>query len=258
MESPRRVIVILGAGGTLGAAISRQLAGEPRTDLVLSDLSPEALQPTLDGVGASAGQGSAGQGSDGRVTAMPADVSDFAQVEAVVKHAVDLFGRLDVLISNAGILSPNGRIHNLATQDWERAFRVNVLGPVHGIRAAVPVMRAQKSGSVILTASVAGMTAWSHSGPYCVTKAGVVQLAKVAAVEYARDGIRVNCVCPGTFLSAMHAGLPATAIDAIAAKHPLGLGAAADLVGAYSYLASDAARWTTGSAIVVDGGYAAP
>jgi 3-oxoacyl-[acyl-carrier protein] reductase len=80
----------------------------------------------------------------------------------------------------------------------------------------------------------------------------------VAAVEYARDGIRVNCVCPGTFLSAIHADLPAEAIDAIGAKHPLGLGAADDLVGAYSYLAGDASRWTTGSALVVDGGYSAP
>jgi 3-oxoacyl-[acyl-carrier protein] reductase len=91
-----------------------------------------------------------------------------------------------------------------------------------------------------------------------VTKAGVIELAKVAAVEYARDNIRVNCVCPGTFLSAMHEGLAPEAIDAIGAKHPLGLGSASDLVGAYSYLASDAARWTTGSAVVVDGGYAAP
>ena len=86
----------------------------------------------------------------------------------------------------------------------------------------------------------------------------MIQLAKVAAVEYARDGIRVNCVCPGTFRSGIHDDLPPEAIDTIAAKHPLGLGAADDLVGAYSYLASDASRWTTGSAIVVDGGYAAP
>ena len=86
----------------------------------------------------------------------------------------------------------------------------------------------------------------------------MIQLAKVAAVEYARDGIRVNCVCPGTFLSGIHADLPTEAIDTIAAKHPLGLGSAADLVGAYAYLASDAARWTTGAAIVVDGGYSAP
>jgi 3-oxoacyl-[acyl-carrier protein] reductase len=187
-----------------------------------------------------------------------ADVSDFSQVDAVVKRAVERFGRLDVLVSNAGVLSPNGRIHNLSTEDWERAFRVNVLGAVNGIKAAVGVMRPQKSGSIVLTASVSGMTAWSHAAPYCATKAAVIQLAKVAAVEYARDGIRVNCVCPGSFESAIHADLPQEALDTIAARHPLGFGSADDLVGAYSYLASDASKWTTGSALVVDGGYSAP
>jgi 3-oxoacyl-[acyl-carrier protein] reductase len=215
---------------------------------VLSDVSAAALEVTVKGL----------PEPRGAVETLPADVSEIADVEAVVALAVERFGRLDVLVSNAGVLAPNGRIHNLATDDWERAFRVNVMGAVNGIRAAVPVMRAQHSGSIILTASVAGLTAWSHAAPYCATKAAVIQLAKVAAVEYARDGIRVNCVCPGTFLSGIHEGLPAEAIDAIAAKHPLGLGEAADLAGAYSYLAGDASRWTTGSAIVVDGGYAAP
>jgi len=239
MSEHRRVVAITGAGGTLGAALTQQFSGEPGTDLVVSDIAP------LPDVG-------------GDVESMVADVSEFAPVEAVVARAVERFGRLDVLISNAGVLSPNGRIHNLTTEDWERAFRVNVLGAVHGIKAAVPVMRAQQSGSIILTASVSGLTAWSHAAPYCATKAAVIQLAKVAAVEYARDGIRVNCVCPGTFESGIHAELPPQALDAIAAKHPLGLGTAADLMGAYSYLAGDASRWTTGSAIVVDGGYAAP
>jgi 3-oxoacyl-[acyl-carrier protein] reductase len=243
-----RIVVITGAGGTLGAALSAQFAGEPDTDVVLSDVSAPALEATVNGL-------PAGRGA---VETLPADVGEIADVEAVVALAVERFGRIDVLISNAGVLAPNGRIHNLATEDWERALRVNVLGAVNGIRAAVPVMRAQRSGSIILTASVAGLTAWSHAAPYCATKAAVIQLAKVAAVEYARDGIRVNCVCPGTFLSGIHADLPPEAIDAIAVKHPLGLGAAADLVGAYSYLASDASRWTTGSAMVVDGGYSAP
>lgn len=243
-----RVVVITGAGGSLGAALSRTFVTEPGTDVVLSDVSEQSLDATLARLPEQRG------GVETRI----ADVADPAQVDAVVALAVERFGRLDVLVSNAGVLSPNGRIHNLAIEDWERAFRVNVLGAVNGIRAAVPVMRAQQSGSIVLTASVSGLTAWSHAAPYCVTKAGVIQLAKVAAVEYARDGIRVNCVCPGTFLSAIHDGLPREALDAIAARHPLGLGSADDLVGAYSYLASDASRWTTGSALVVDGGYSVP
>ncbi len=248
MTTARRVIAITGAGGALGAAVSHQLAGEPGTDLVLSDVSAPSLEKTLAGL----------PEADGEVETKIADVSEITEVESVITLAVERFGRVDVLISNAGILSPNGRIHNLETEVWERSFRVNLLGAVNGIRAAVPVMRAQKSGSIVLTASVSGITAWSHAAPYCATKAAVIQLAKVAAVEYARDGIRVNCVCPGTFLSAIHADLPPDALDAIAARHPLGLGSALDLVGAYSYLASDASRWTTGSAIVVDGGYSAP
>jgi 3-oxoacyl-[acyl-carrier protein] reductase len=248
MTSTRRVIVIIGAGGALGAAVAHQLAGESHTDLVLSDVSAPALEATVAGLPA----------TEGSVETALADVSEFAQVESVVNLAVARFGHVDVLISNAGVLSPNGRIHNLATEDWERAFRINVLGAVNGIRAAVAVMRPEGAGSIVLTASVAGMTAWSHAAPYCATKAAVIQLAKVAAVEYARDGIRVNCVCPGTFLSRMHADLPAEALDAMAERHPLGLGSASDLVGAYSYLAGDTSRWTTGSAIVVDGGYSAP
>jgi NAD(P)-dependent dehydrogenase (short-subunit alcohol dehydrogenase family) len=244
----RRVVAITGAGGALGAAVARQLAGESGTDLVLSDVSDASLAASVAGL----------PGTIGPVETLLADVSDVTQVEAVVARAVERFGHLDVLISNAGVLAPNGRIHNLATEDWERAFRTNLLGAVNGIVAAVGVMREQRSGSIVLTASVAGLTAWSHAAPYCATKAAVIQLAKVAAVEYARDGIRVNCVCPGTFRSAIHDELPPEALDAIAARHPLGLGAADDLVGAYSYLASDASRWTTGSALVVDGGYAAP
>ena len=250
MTATQRVVAIIGAGGALGAAVSKQLAGEPATDLMLSDVNAATLDATVAGLGSANGVGA--------VETMLADVSDYDAVEAVVTRTVERFGRLDVLISNAGVLSPNGRIHNLTTEDWERAFRVNVLGAVNGIRAAVGVMRPQHAGSIILTASVSGLTAWSHAAPYCATKAAVIQLAKVAAVEYARDGIRVNCVCPGTFRSAIHDDLPPDALDAVATRHPLGLGTATDLVGAYSYLAGEGSRWTTGSAIVVDGGYSAP
>jgi meso-butanediol dehydrogenase / (S,S)-butanediol dehydrogenase / diacetyl reductase len=244
----RRIVVITGAGGALGAALSRRLAGEPATDLVLSDISESSLHATLEAITA----------GDATVETVLADVGHADQVERVVTRAVERFGRVDVFVSNAGVLAPNGRIHNLSTDDWDRVIRINLMGAVHGVRAVVPVMRAQRSGSIILTASVAGMTAWSHAAPYCATKAAVIQLAKVAAVEYAGDGIRVNCVCPGTFLSAIHDDLPPEALELIAGRHPLGLGAANDLVGAYSYLAGDDSRWTTGAALVVDGGYSAP
>ena len=247
-DRPRRVVAILGAGGALGGAVACQLADEHETDLVISDVSASSLDGTLARL----------VETRGTAETVLADVGDLEQVQSVVGRAVDRFGRLDVLISNAGVLSSNGRIHNLDVAEWERAFRTNLLGAVNGIRAAVEVMRPRRSGSIVLTASVAGLTAWSHAAPYCATKAAVIQLAKVAAVEYARDGIRVNCVCPGTFQSSMHEELTPEALDAIAARHPLGLGTAADLVGVYSYLASEASRWTTGSALVVDGGYSAP
>ncbi len=135
MTATQRVVAIIGAGGALGAAVSQRIAGEPATDLMLSDVSAASLEATVAGV-ASAG---------GAVETMLADVSDYDQVEAVITRAVERFGRLDVLISNAGILSPNGRIHNLRTEDWERSFRVNLLGAANGIRAAVGVMRPQHS-----------------------------------------------------------------------------------------------------------------
>lgn len=244
----RRIVAVLGAGGALGSAVSARLASERDTDVVLSDVSESALTATVDAL----------PGQVGTVETTVADVSDEADVQAVVDLAVERFGRLDVLVSNAGVLSPNGRIHHLGTDDWRRAFDVNVLGAVHGIKAAVSAMRPQRSGSIILTASVSGLTAWSHAAPYCATKAAVIHLAKVAAVEYARDGIRVNCVCPGTFRSAIHEDLPVEALAAIESRHPLGMGTAGDVVGAYSYLAGESSRWTSGASLVVDGGYSAP
>jgi 3-oxoacyl-[acyl-carrier protein] reductase len=145
-DRPRRVIAISGAGGALGSAISSRLAGEPGTDLVLSDLSQTSLDATLEGL----------PDGDAAVASRLADVGDVDQVAAVVELAVERFGRLHVFISNAGVLSPNGRIHNLSTEDCERSFRVDVLGAVNGIRAAVPVMRGQGSGSIVLTASGRG------------------------------------------------------------------------------------------------------
>lgn len=240
-----RVVLVTGAAGGLGAAVARRLA-EPGTALVLCDLDPTGLETvaaSLDGT---------------PVRTQVVDVGDAAQVDAAVATAVEEFGGLHVMVNNAGVIAPNARLHNLTAADWDLQLRVNLMGVVHGTTAAIRVMRKAGGGSIINTASVAGLTAWAYAAPYCATKAAVVHLTKVAAVEYAKERIRVNCVCPGTFESGMSAKIPREAMAAMEAKHPLGFGTPEDLAGAFAYLAGDESRWTTGAAIVVDGGYAAP
>lgn len=244
-----RVVLITGAAGALGSAVAQHLAGEGATDLVLCDLAADRLEETAALV----------KDQGAQVLTRVVDVSDPAAVDDAVASAVDRFGHLDVMINNAGVLSSNARIHNLPPEEWNRQLQVTFMGTVHGTTAAVRVMRSQEDGgSIINTASVSGLTAWPYAAPYCAAKAAVIQLTKVAAVEYAKERIRVNAVCPGTFESAMSADIPEAALPALTGRHPLGLGTPEDLVGAFSYLAGPGSRWTTGSALVVDGGYAAP
>ena len=136
---------------------------------------------------------------------------------------------------------------------------INLYGVFNGMRAAIPLLRRAGAGSIINTASVSGLTAWSHAGAYCASKAAVISLTKVGAVEYASEGIRVNCVCPGAFRTAIFDGLPESSLDQIVARHPIGRFAEVEeITGAYVYLASDEASFVTGAALAVDGGYTAP
>jgi 3-oxoacyl-[acyl-carrier protein] reductase len=238
-------VVVTGAAGALGAAIARCLGSEDGTAVVVSDIDEDGLQRTLASLA----------DLPARAASVVADVGDAKDVSRLVDEAVERFGGLQVMVNNAGWLSPNARIHNLQPADWERAVRVNLMGVANGITAAVRVMRRRGGGSIVNTASIAGMTTWTHSAPYGACKAAVIHLTRMAALEYARDGVRVNCVCPGAFASAMHDTLPEAAVEGVVQRHPLGLGAPRDLVGAYAYLAGDESRWTTGAALVVDGGY---
>ena len=246
--SSRRVVVITGAGGTLGAALSAQFAGEPDTDVVLSDVSVPSLEATVNGL----------PQDRGAVETLPADVSEVTEVEAVVALAMARFGRVDVLVSNAGVLSPNGRIHNLTTEDWERAFRVNVLGAVNGIRAAVPVMRGatvgidrsdglgQRTHCVVARRSVL-----RHEGRGDPTREG-----RGGRVRARRDPGELRVPRDVSFGDPR--GPPSGG-----ARHDRGQAPARAGNGGRSgrcvFVPRERRRgWTTGSAIVVDGGYAAP
>lgn len=244
-----RVAVIAGAGGALGSALAARFAQEAVEALVLADRRPADVAQVGDRL----------REGGHRIDVRALDVRNGEDVDRLLQETVERYGRVDVMVNNAGVLAPNARIHNLTADDWRDSIDVNVLGVFNGIRAAVRTMRAAGAGSIINTASVSGLTAWPYAAPYCATKAAVIQLTKVAAVEYAAEGIRVNCVCPGFFHSAIHGDLPEEALQSIIDRHPVGRpGEAADVVGAFVYLAGDDSAFVTGSALVVDGGYSAP
>lgn len=237
---------VTGAGGALGSAIARSFLAEGVRGIYLTDIH----------LGILAGFDAAiPVGVD--VVRGRLDVTDGETFDALVTQAASRWEGLDVIVNNAGIVPPNSRIHDLSSEDWMRTIDVNLTGTFHGVRAATRVMR-ERGGCVVNIASVSAVTSWPYAAPYCAAKAGVVHLTRVAALEYSKDGIRVNCVCPGAFPSGIHADLPDAAMAAIEARHPMGLGRPDDVVGAVVYLASDEARWTTGQAIIVDGGYSLP
>jgi len=243
-----KTAIVTGAAGALGGAVARRFATEAVRSLILADLDPDALSPLHEEV------------STAGITVESArlDVTDGDRFDELVAGTAETFGTVDILVNTAGIVSPNARIHNLSTDDWQRSLSVNLTGTFHGIRAVARALRKRAPVSIVNIASVSGLTAWSHAAPYCASKAGVIHLTRVAALEYAKEGLRVNAVCPGTFPSALHEGLPTPALDAIEAKHPLGFGTPDDLTGAVVYLAGDESRWVTGHSLVVDGGYSLP
>ncbi|MHB1130654.1 MAG: SDR family NAD(P)-dependent oxidoreductase [Ilumatobacteraceae bacterium] len=240
-----KVAVITGAGGSLGSAIAHRYLAEGCRGVVLVDISEQQLERVVSTL-------------QGGWASVVGDVSDVVCLEQAMRVALDKFGKLDVMVNNAGVLSPNARLHNVAVNDWKRVFDVNVMGVVNGTVAAVNIMRKSNGGVIINTASVSAITAWSHAGPYGASKAAIISITKTTAVEYASDNIRANCVCPGSFESTMFSGVPDAAIQDIARRHPLGLGTPEKLVGTYVHLASDESEWMTGSVVVVDGGYSAP
>jgi len=249
MSIAGKAVAITGAAGSLGSALAVALAEAGAAVIAIGDLDPASLAPLAASI----------EAAGAKALPLGLDVIDASQMDNFVEAATQVLGRLDAMFNNAGVLNANGRIHNITEAEWRRVIDVNLMGTVHGIRSAVQVMRRQDSGgSIVNTASVAGISAWAYTAPYAATKAAIIQLTKVAAVEYAHERVRVNCVCPGTFLSNIHEGVPAEALAAIGERHPLGLGTPADLVGAFLYLAGDESRWTTGTALVVDGGYSAP
>jgi NAD(P)-dependent dehydrogenase (short-subunit alcohol dehydrogenase family) len=244
-----RTAVVTGAGGALGSAIAKRFVQEGVRAIALVDLDESAVER----LAAELVDDIAGR----QVTVLPVrlDVCEHDAVIDAYRSIADSFGGLDIAVCNAGVVAPSARLHNVLPQDFQRVLNINLAGVFNCMKAAILQMRQTGGGAIVNTASVAGFTTWTHSAPYGVSKAGVIQLTKLAAAEYASERIRVNCVSPGTFVTGFHDDLSETALDDIRGRHPLGrFGDPNEIAGAYAYLAGDNAAWITGTNLVIDGG----
>jgi NAD(P)-dependent dehydrogenase (short-subunit alcohol dehydrogenase family) len=187
-----------------------------------------------------------------------ADVRDEGQVEGMVRASVAAFGGVDVLVNSAGI-NIRGPVSELKLEEFERVLGINVTGTWLCCRAVLPVMRARKWGRIINISSALGMVGLSGRTPYTASKGAVIQLTRTLALECAPDGINVNAICPGPFLTDMNRSIADTEDGA----RLVGLTALKrwarleEIQGAAIYLASEAASYVTGSTVVVDGGWTA-
>lgn len=241
-------VLVTGGGGAIGLAAARRFAVEGGRVAVVDRDGDKAAR--------AAGEiGAAG-------LAIAADVGDEAQAADAVARAVAAFGRLDVLFNNAGVSGAVAPVHELDVADWDATMRVNLRGMFLMLRAALNVMIAGKTpGAVVnMASSMAGWDVLAGGASYAATKHGVVGLTRVAALDAAPYGIRVNAVCPGVIETTL--GVPAAGresyragIERFAGRIPLRrIGQPEDVAAVVAFLASDDARHVTGAEWLIDGG----
>jgi NAD(P)-dependent dehydrogenase (short-subunit alcohol dehydrogenase family) len=247
-----KVALITGGASGLGLEVARQMAADGAT-LVLVDWDAGALESAAAKVARSGGE----------VRSLQGDVSDPATATAAIELARSAFGRLDILFNNAGIDPLRARsVMETEVSDWDRILDVNVGSAFLMARAAVPLMRAGGGGSIVNTASIAGIKPAGDEAAYSVSKAAMVSLTGSLAIDFAADGIRANCVCPGFMEMVMTdrrrdltEDQQTARAEGAAARVPLGRqGTYEEVAKAVLFLAGPDASYITGAALVVDGG----
>jgi NAD(P)-dependent dehydrogenase (short-subunit alcohol dehydrogenase family) len=240
-----KVAVVTGAGSGMGRESALLFAAEG-AKVVCADVSGQQ-EAAADEIGKDA-------------IAVRADVSQAADVQAMFAAAVDAFGHLDVVFNNAGIDSPHHPLDETDDDLFDRLVAVNLRGAFLGIKYAVPHLRASGGGSIISTSSATGLVGRKGIAAYGATKGGVVSLTMGAALDFARDNIRVNCICPGMIYSGL-AGAPADNSAPLPDQRmPVPMrrfGTTREIATAAVFLASDDSSYITGVALPVDGGYVA-
>lgn len=241
--------IVTGAGSGIGRATARRFAEEGAVVLAV-DLAEEAVATTVREI----------RDTGGRAESAAADVGDEATVEGLVDRCVREFGGLDVAYANAGVPGQPAALFDLTAADWENVLRVNLIGPFLAIKYASRAMRDAGGGSILCTASVAGLRSGAGPTPYSASKAGVVNLVQTAANQLKGTGIRVNAICPGLIETGMTAPIfemarAAGKEDRIGQLNPMRrYGEPVEIANLALFLASDEASYVNGQAIAADGG----
>lgn len=253
-----KVAIVTGGGSGIGQAIAQVFAGEGAR-VAICGRTEATLQTTLSGIQEKGGEG----------FYQVCDVSRPDQVQSFVQATVARFGKLNVLVNNAGVRASINTILELTEEEWHRVFDIDAKGSWLCSRYAVPEMRKSGGGSIIMISSISAYIGQAKNGCYNAAKAAQELLMKCMALDFAQDGIRVNSVCPAWVVTELNrrqlaemAAHPDTVFPPgfkyadVLKLHPLGrLGTPADVAWAAVYLASDESSWVTGSSLMVDGGF---
>lgn len=247
----KKVVIITGGASGIGRQTVREFAMQ-EANVVFGDLNHEAGEAYVAQL----------RGEGYNVKFVHTDVSKEADCERLIRSTVEQFGRLDVFVNNVGI-EISTPIHEMPLHEWEKLTAVNLTSVFLCSKHALCEMIQQQSGAIVNVCSVSGLVAWPNIAAYNATKGGVLMLTKSIAVDYAKYGIRCNCVCPSIidtpFTNASIGGENVEAIKQEKAKlNPIGrLGLPEDVANAIVFLASEKSSFITGSALTVDGGYTA-
>jgi meso-butanediol dehydrogenase / (S,S)-butanediol dehydrogenase / diacetyl reductase len=250
-ELAGRVAIVTGAGSGIGQATATRL-GEAGARLVLVGRNRTRLLGLRRGLGVRGIEAVISSGDVGR--------------EATARRAIEAsrhhFGRLDILVNNAGMALMKTAVET-TLEEWERIMATNLSSVFLFSRAAIPLMTETGGGAIVNVASEAGLVGFKGYAAYSASKAAVVNLTRAMALDHAVVGIRVNCVCPGSIETPLLQAYYAAFADPVAARnadvqaHPLGLGDPDDIAWGIVYLVSDRAKYITGHALAIDGGFTA-